>query len=691
MMRDHSYSGDIVEWPLPERLIKALLHASGLISEVKEQFVLSRTDDTEEAAAKRFERFLNGAYAKTPFSGDRLMMDVIEGFAKAFADLSTENFVQQIVDLEGRINPLRERIPTSHASQIAIDWFVLSRLVVPWAGKNAAIVVQSLSSIDEGMPGGHFWFLPQRHANGRVTSPLATFFAWWVDLCGMADRSALSELLREKLEAKYPEDDWNNLSDEIAKWVSRKPGLPSVEKIEKIAHVAMEVPFSDDVTQLQNEGPLQGRVCRCAEFAVARGYDAHSLSLEIPTRVEQIEEILTSVAEDRSTNLEQATQEKFVGFMIRRWQKPTIAQIRVRLLLARTIQDLFSRISNRFGEEKAHALSVIFRIAYNLTIELRETSDYQEVQKLRERFSEQFGRHFPIVFDAPGSDEFLDLALSYIWRFPNSYENDLLPIVTEDPKELFKQVVRQNIHSMLNLAAEAMCLEPKQLSDLSLDFDEPNDIADAMKEAQKHLRSAWEIIEIVNEDDLITQWLRYIQSPHKQKSHSILHGRVAQRIYDGIFPLDDDPIWSVRFKEALERATNSEAGVILESAGLTLEGYYLTDIRRNKRLGDRKRTEVCLARLKELVTQCGPWFHYARMFREARFLVQTGDLTKALPLYETLLTKGASNIAPATSDILEDALTVASKCRKFKTVLKHAQAIDQRLLWYEENFWGCPR
>ena len=319
-------------WPPAWRAVAALLDATSLRGSVKTRFVQDSAVKTEGAEAKDYERVLAGTFERHD-NESRLLVRIVDALLREIAGPGlgdVPEIVAGLMDLAVRYGALRSGVPAMWASQDALDWFVLSRLVVPWAAAMAAECAIRGVPLDPGMPDGKFWFLPSR-GDKRIERPLNRVFDWWRDLVGCESRVDLAERLSQALK-------WTSLPDQINEWVSAKANLPTVAAIDRLAGAAETIGRAADCGALDAGETLAEQLINCVTFARGRNLGPDRLRLEIPPRRDEIKEIMAAVEENRTPVVRPGVAEAFVHHMRRRWAVPGRAEIRARLLVARSSQ-----------------------------------------------------------------------------------------------------------------------------------------------------------------------------------------------------------------------------------------------------------------------------------------------------------------------------------------------------------------
>jgi len=650
----------LAKWPKPEKALKAVLDAFDLTKAGRNGVYGEAA--TTAASIKEFERFLAGGFADVE-KGDALLMGSIDALLRELSGQGIDDIVgvrPGLANLEQRYMALRAKVPVMWASQTAVDWFVLSRLLVPWAAALAAGSVSNGLPFDDGMPGGRFWFLPD-HVEGRTVMPLNRLFDWWRDLCRFQSRAQLVNEIEKVAGGSGRE----GLEAEVSEWVSAKRALPTLSRINRLAAAAEQLGRSKDCEDLDLDGDLGERLVRCVRFFEARGHTPETLSFEIPTKPRAIAEIQEAVAQGRSPRLPSEVCERFVAHMRRRWRAPTRAEVRSRLLLARGAQRLFMGWQERFGEQKALGLCGIFHAAYNVFMELLLMERQEGEKALARHVAALDSGPLLGVLRPPDSGDFIDLAIAYVTGCPERYELDPVPVLGMDDRERALYLGGHIVWRVVDLCRDLQLRPPADLTGVVAGN------ADAVQEFERFRATASRLMDVVGEKDLAALWLAYVSLPNDLPP-SAVHVTVARRIVDGVGDFSTKPDWRARFLRALERSQDEMLGDVLRAQGLGLEAWWLTAPHRPKAPGDLERARDVLCCLNDMALG---WMHYEIQWRQARLLAQSGSLKGAVVAYEDILANGGSNISREMEEVCWEALAcsaAAGKFGKFRSMRKLA-------------------
>ncbi len=256
---------------------------------------------------------------------------------------------------------------TFNADQRQILWMLLGYFYITGLARHAAFWNLD-SPLDQGMPGGRFWYLPEfREVDGRPSLylPVAQVVDWLLDLLGMplekfAD--ARSEITDGAHDA---------LARSLYNWRTDTTIRPN--SFRKYFSDGTVLNFKGIFVPDANHSPAE-QFAEALNFVAGKALTAEKLRLEIPmTQAGRLEAILDGTADEdeRST---------FVGFLAARYAEPSLHTIRQRLLFARMVQDGYGRLLKFLcpgvdrlcadaQQNKLLQLFYIYKHVYNLTID----------------------------------------------------------------------------------------------------------------------------------------------------------------------------------------------------------------------------------------------------------------------------------------------------------------------------------
>jgi hypothetical protein len=281
---------------------------------------------------------------------------------------------------------------TGRASFKQVVWHLAANVHAPSLGRYLAFWAMD-GALGQGMPGGHFWFLPTIGAPGRpVQEPVPKVLDWLLDLYG-APAARLSEVLGEGTAA--PRDKADSFARNLSNW--RKDSL--------YARTIQEM-FSDDFdrnTELHFRGtfeldrslPVLEQAAAARDFVQAKGLSPEILRDEIPmTAPGRIEAVLEGEARPEEI-------ERFLDLLRNRYGRPSARVIRRRLQIALMCQQAYRDLCSLFGvkhddsdlsRNKVLQLTAILSRSYNVTVEARNAAA-DEGEEAENRYFE--GRLFP--------------------------------------------------------------------------------------------------------------------------------------------------------------------------------------------------------------------------------------------------------------------------------------------------------
>lgn len=256
---------------------------------------------------------------------------------------------------------------TFDADQRQILWTLLGYFFIPGLARHAAFWNLD-SPLDQGMPGGRFWYLPEvQETDGSLSLylPVAQVVDWLLDLLGMP--------LEKVADARSQATDevHEGLRRSLYNW--RSGTTIHKGSIEKYFADQTELSFFGAFVPKRNVSPAE-QFDEALAFVARKNLTAEKLRLEIPmTRAGRLEAILDGTADDDE-------QSAFVGHLALRYGIPSLHTIRQRLLFARMVQDGYSRLLKFLcpgvdrlcadaQQNKLLQLFGIYKHVYNLTID----------------------------------------------------------------------------------------------------------------------------------------------------------------------------------------------------------------------------------------------------------------------------------------------------------------------------------
>lgn len=273
---------------------------------------------------------------------------------------------------------------TLDADQRQILWAVLAHICVPSLARHVGL--WSLEQVlDKGMPGGHFWYLPepcvvdgQACFTSPLTLPVAHVVDWLLDLLGMP----LEKLANQRSEST--DSVHESLRRSLYNWRNATP--ISSNAIEKYFSDEVALDFNGTFSLDHSRSPAQ-QFADALRFVNRKALTADKLRLEIP--MEQPGR-LKLILDGQANEAEQA---EFVKHLSERYATPYMSIIRQRLQLARAVQGGYIRLLKFLcpgvdrqcpdpSQNKLLQLIAIYKLIYNLTVEAwRECRNQDEATK----------------------------------------------------------------------------------------------------------------------------------------------------------------------------------------------------------------------------------------------------------------------------------------------------------------------
>ncbi|KFJ90103.1 ankyrin [Pseudomonas sp. 1-7] len=256
---------------------------------------------------------------------------------------------------------------TFAADERQVLWMLLGYFYMPGLARRAAF--WSLEeTLDMGMPGGRFWYLPEpREVDGQSSlyPPAAQVLDWLLDLLGMT----LEEFADQRSESTDGGHD--GLRRSLYNW--RMGTTPDLSTIKKYFSKDLQVEFKGAFALDDSRSPAE-QFADALAFVARKQLSTDQLRLEIPMpQPHRLEAILGSSADDEE-------KAAFVGYLARRYAAPSTHTIRQRLLFARMVQDGYTRLLKFLcpgvdrqcadaRQNKLLQLFAIYKLVYNLTID----------------------------------------------------------------------------------------------------------------------------------------------------------------------------------------------------------------------------------------------------------------------------------------------------------------------------------
>lgn len=289
---------------------------------------------------------------------------------------------------------------TFAADQRQVFWALLGHFYVPGLARRVGF--WSLGkALDKGMPRGRFWYLPEpQEVNGEISlyMPVAQVVDWLLDLLGASKKEVLKGLASQlKAHVDQQKDAKEVHLDALIRSLDnwRLGTKIDLGKIEEYFPDNLEPNFNG-AFKLDADSTPQQQFASALEFVRVKALSADQLRLEIPmTQAGLLEAVLEGTVNE-------GVQAVFVECLAERYAAPSMHTIRQRLLLARAVQDGYSRLLKVIcpgvakdctdaEQNKLLQLFAIYKLVSNLTVDAwRNCRDQGEAAE-----NEWFEDHLP--------------------------------------------------------------------------------------------------------------------------------------------------------------------------------------------------------------------------------------------------------------------------------------------------------
>ena len=309
-----------------------------------------------------------------------------------------------------------------------VDWLLLKHFVIPYfAVKISENFAEYDKRIDNGLPGGLFWYLPILRANNKIDFPINTVMNWWIDLFGSSkdkfyhyNKSTISPYTLKK---------WNN---ELV--------LPDITTIQTLLNSDYSY---NGYFEYNPSNTVEHNFKLALKFIEDKSISIDKLKDEIPN----IDNIIDRLSANELSNEE---QKKFILFIATRWAKPSSKQIEQLLIIARVSQAIYKELclyyninTNEFKIEKnsIFQLNSFYQYLYNIDTSFIAEIPY-EISPLFEKYIQ------PITKLKNNQKEALDNIMSIISNKLASdkikYDIDEIVLILSEDK-YFKENAIKNI------------------------------------------------------------------------------------------------------------------------------------------------------------------------------------------------------------------------------------------------------
>ncbi|HIF9328911.1 TPA: ankyrin repeat domain-containing protein [Photobacterium damselae] len=248
---------------------------------------------------------------------------------------------------------------SSKASQRKIVWHYLARVIIPALARHS-VFWQIESKMDAGMPGGRFWYLPAVDSTiepKQLLLPIPQVLSWLIDLIQDTHESIASNLEKDlKIH-----DGHGTVLKNLYNWKNAK-STPEVSSINNLFPDEVNIQFYGCFDPDEKSSQFE----QALGFIEKKGLSYDDLQHEIDINCKDLRRILRS-------ECSAAEQQDFVRKLKVRYQAPSSKVIRMRLLIARAIQEGYQQLV-KFLTPKVDKLS--FDLNENKTLQLVELYNY---------------------------------------------------------------------------------------------------------------------------------------------------------------------------------------------------------------------------------------------------------------------------------------------------------------------------
>ncbi|HDY7840646.1 TPA: ankyrin repeat domain-containing protein [Vibrio vulnificus] len=257
-------------------------------------------------------------------------------------------------------------IYSSKATQRKIIWQYLARVLVPALARHT-VFWQIASKMDEGMPGGRFWYLPAVNSPLEPTQlylPVPQVLDWLIDLIQDSNANIASNL-EDDLRIY---DNSGTVLKNLYNWQKAK-STPEISSINNTFPDEVKIRFLGCFEPDEKSPKFE----QALSFIEKKGLLPDALQHEIAINEDDLKRIL---------NAECSAEEKldFVQKLKLRYQVPSTKIIRRRLLIARSIQEGYEQLVRLLtpttdklcidlNENKALQLVQLYSDVYNRTLD----------------------------------------------------------------------------------------------------------------------------------------------------------------------------------------------------------------------------------------------------------------------------------------------------------------------------------
>lgn len=341
---------------------------------------------------------------------------------------------------------------TSQASQRKVVWQYLARILVPLLARHS-VFWQMDSKMDEGMPGGRFWYLPSFDSPYEPTQlhlPIPQVLNWLIDLIQDSNANIAKGLERD---LRIYEGS-NVVLRNLYNWKKAK-STPEISSINNT--------FPDEV-KIQFQGCFEptdefSKLEQALIFVKKKGLSPSVLQHEIAINEGDLKRIFIG---DCSID----EQYDFVAKIMLRYQVPSARTIRLRLLTARAVQEGYEQLVKfltpsvdklciDLDKNKTLQLIQLYMDVYNRTLEAhlekRHLGEPAENKYFTERLP-PFLRYDLLCLVSYDHDQHASVVSNRLNSiFSRSGEENnldkLLPSSEDDMKQIMQVIIDEGEHS----------------------------------------------------------------------------------------------------------------------------------------------------------------------------------------------------------------------------------------------------
>jgi hypothetical protein len=300
-----------------------------ILLEIQESFGLN---DLQTLQKSRFVN-LEKEMSEHPIMARSILKRILSSLRLSDAPQLLDDLVHSLEEIFEFHNAVGYETRTFGADAREIVWALLAYLMMPVLGCKYAL--RSLAEpVAPGMTHGDLWFLPSIDPSdsSRLRLPVQTVVVWWLDLLDQR----LDKIWSHDQDKNWKHDKVESRVRALQYW--RSGALPSRDAIDRYFSNEHQFPYQGAFPNNLNDS-LDSRFRDALNFVRhVKRMDAKKLSHEIPTvRTAVFEAALSEVADDN-------VKLDFVTAVAQRWQTPSNETVRRRFLIARAMQDGYTRL-----------------------------------------------------------------------------------------------------------------------------------------------------------------------------------------------------------------------------------------------------------------------------------------------------------------------------------------------------------